>query len=192
MLMRSHVVVPEAKDVEIVLGLGAGRQSPQTGKLLEGLEEALDATVLPGREGSAALMANAEQTEREPEERRGEGGFIVGANAPGLAEALDRLEDDAEDGDRGLGLRYEKARRAARVRRRKMIIECSIKSFRACSGVAIGVLVALFVAAPRARLAKWIVHAGSHSAAHSWRRHGCTTAEGSPLAKWVVAKPAGR
>ena len=46
------MVVPEAEEVEITLGLDAGRQSPQTGRLLEGLEEALDAAVLPRREGS--------------------------------------------------------------------------------------------------------------------------------------------
>ncbi len=120
MLMCPNMVVPEAEEVEIVLGIGFGRQKPLTGELLEGLEEALDAAVLPGRKGGGALMADAEQAESEPEERRGEDGFVVYADGLRLAEAFDGVEDGAEYGDRGLcGVeRAQHLRRREGLRRR--------------------------------------------------------------------------
>ncbi len=47
-------------------------------------------------------MADAEQAEGEPEERRGKDGLIVGTDASGLTEALDRVQDGANDRNRGL------------------------------------------------------------------------------------------
>ncbi len=103
MLMWPDMVVPEAEDVEILLRIDGRRKNQLVAELLERLEEALDAAILPRREWGGALMADAEQAESESEERRGERGFIVGTDGSRLAEAFDRVQDGAEDGDRGLG-----------------------------------------------------------------------------------------
>ncbi len=103
MLMRAEVIVPGAKQIQVLLGLLGQPHGPLAGQLLEGLEESLDVAVLPGREGRSALMPDAEQAESEPEERGGEDGLIVGPDAPWLAEAFNRVQDDAEDCDRGFG-----------------------------------------------------------------------------------------
>ncbi len=50
-------------------------------------------------------MADTEQAESEPEERRGEDGFVVCADGSRLAEAFDGFEDGAEYGDAGLDRR---------------------------------------------------------------------------------------
>ncbi len=99
--MRTYVVVPDPKQVEVPLGF-ASVESPLAAELLEGLEESLDAPVLPGCERSRALMADAEQAECELEERRGKDGLIVGTNASGLTEEIDRVQDGANDRDGGL------------------------------------------------------------------------------------------
>ncbi len=80
--MRAEVVVPEAKEIQIPLGFWGLFDGPLANQLLEGLEESLDAPVLPGREGRGALMPDAEESESEPEERRGEDRLVVGPDAP--------------------------------------------------------------------------------------------------------------
>ncbi len=97
------MVVPETKEIQILLGRHAWLQGPQADELLEGLEESFDPPILPGREGRGELMPDAEQAQPEPEERRSEHGFVVGADASGLAEELDRVQDGAEYRAGGLG-----------------------------------------------------------------------------------------
>ncbi len=99
--MRADMVVPEAKEIQILLRFRGLFDGPLASQLLEGLEEPLDAPVLPWREGRGALMPDAEEPESEPEERRGEDGLIVGTDASWPAEVFDRVQDDAEDCDRG-------------------------------------------------------------------------------------------
>ncbi len=96
------MVIPEPKEVQILLGFRGLLDWPLTDEFLEGLEETLDPPVLPRREGRRALMPNAEQEEPEAEESRGEDRLVVGADASGLAEELDRIQDRAKDRDRGL------------------------------------------------------------------------------------------
>ncbi len=100
--MRADVVVPEPKEIQILLGFRGLFDGPLVDQFLEGLEESLDAPVLPGREGCAVLMPDAEETKSEPEERGGEDSLVVGPEASRLAEAFDCVQYDAEDRDRGL------------------------------------------------------------------------------------------
>ncbi len=72
MLMWADVVVPEPKEVQILLRLRGQPHGPLAGQLLEDFEEPLYAAVLPGREGGGPLMPDAEEAKCEPEECRGE------------------------------------------------------------------------------------------------------------------------
>ena len=94
--------MPEPVEIQVALGVGVQPDRPSASQLLDGLEESLDAAILPGREGRGALMLDTDQAETEPEECEGEDGLIVGTDAPRPAEALDRVQDDAKDRNRGL------------------------------------------------------------------------------------------
>lgn len=105
MLMGTDVVIPEAKQVQILLRLSGRLERPMAGDLLEGLEESLDAPVLPWCERRGALMPDSEQAESEPGKGGSEDGPIVGTDASRLAESLDGVQDDAEDADCGFALK---------------------------------------------------------------------------------------
>ena len=64
--MRANVVVPASEEVEIALEIGRDRL-PHPPKWFESAEEPLDAPVLPGGEGSGALVADSEDPETELE-----------------------------------------------------------------------------------------------------------------------------
>ena len=104
-LVGPGVVVPGAEECQVgreVVG-DAVLFKPGEDALLEGSEEALDATVLPGCEGGGALVANAEAAKGEAEETGGEDRLVVGAEDAGAAEAFDGVEGCSEQGDRRAG-----------------------------------------------------------------------------------------
>lgn len=71
--------------------------------LLEGAEELLNASVLPGRMRSGPLMPNAERSQGEAKKLRREEGLVVGSNGLGTTKLLHGVEDGSEDLYRCLG-----------------------------------------------------------------------------------------
>ena len=97
----ADVVVPESEDIEISLAHRSVRLA-KAKRLLERGEEPLDATVLPRGVRRRPLMADAEACHHEAKEPAAKRRLIVGAQALGWAESLDDVEQDTEDGERGL------------------------------------------------------------------------------------------
>jgi len=97
----TEVVVPGA-DSGKVGGGDRGDPSSRVSLLnhfLDGPEEPFNTPVLPGCERLAALMADAEYAQGDAEEKGPHGRFVVGAEHLGGAEALEELEELAEEGD---------------------------------------------------------------------------------------------
>jgi hypothetical protein len=99
----SEVVVPSAESVEISVcdNLLAGELAEAA---LESSEEPLDPAVLPRSERSGALVTDSQDREADTHERRREEGLVVRAQGARPSKALDGIEQEAEDGDRGFAL----------------------------------------------------------------------------------------
>ncbi len=96
------MIVPTAKDVQVLLGCRVPIHRPLAGQLFESPKESLHPAVLPRREGSRALMPDAEKTQPKTKECRREHRLVVGTDASRLTELLDRIKDLAKDRDRRL------------------------------------------------------------------------------------------
>ncbi len=90
-LVRPDVVVEEAEFTQRLIECRKRFNSKLIELGFERAEEALDTAVLPRAAGIGALMADAEQEQREAKRPGGEDGFIVGSHGAGLAVAVNRL-----------------------------------------------------------------------------------------------------
>jgi hypothetical protein len=99
--MGPQVVVPASEEVEILLGdlVSSTSDLALVQGSLEGPEEPLDPPVLPGRKGSASLVANSEESQGKAEEPAGENDFVVGAQDLGFSKPFDEIEQRPQDRD---------------------------------------------------------------------------------------------
>jgi len=95
-LVRTNGVVPDGEQAERAGQFAPVGDAPSIQLLLERTEQALDPAVLPGAADLAALVTDAEESERGAKAARGEHGRVVGAQRPGLAEPADREAEMAE------------------------------------------------------------------------------------------------
>jgi hypothetical protein len=105
-LVRPEVVVPATEGVEVAVPETRARQLlvELAQAALEGAEEPFNAAVLPGCEGSGALVTDAQKREYKTKQLRGEESLVVGPQNAGLPEAFDGIKQEAENGDRGFAL----------------------------------------------------------------------------------------
>lgn len=111
-LVRSHFVVPEPEDAQgLVQGIAVADDQPV--KLgFQGAEEAFDAVVLPRAMSIGSLMPNAQLPQREAEDQAVKDWLVVSTDGLGLAVLFDRVQQGAQDRDRGFvleGLQVEAA-----------------------------------------------------------------------------------
>lgn len=100
--MWADMVVPAAKQVEIVVELREAGHRPLVELLLERAEETLDPAVLPWAAGIRALVANTQPLKSEAKFARGKNGFVVGSNDLRFAVGANDFVQTGDQRSRGL------------------------------------------------------------------------------------------
>lgn len=100
--MRTNVVVPAAKQVEVAIKLAEIGNLPLIELLFERAEEPFDSAVLPRAAGIGTLVANAQALQPEAEFAAGRDGFVVGSDNFGFAVGVDEVVQAGEQGSGSL------------------------------------------------------------------------------------------